>query len=97
MLLSVKSFLSASIIAFSIDNNPLLGFTFPPVNIETRSNYNDYSKFYNTLNGGLLTKLLGIEELRQKAASFVDGNVLEFGLIFNCIKNKTSFLKKVQR
>ena len=40
-------------------------------------NYDNYATSYNSLNAGIVSQSMGIDELRSIAATFVKGEVLE--------------------
>lgn len=59
-------------------SNLLVPFLLAPLSPST---YDTYSSKYDVLDGrGSTTDVLGINDMRAKAASFVKGNVLEFAV-----------------
>jgi len=76
-----KALTKKLIISFTATCTAALSIAFPSYcSLPSLNKYDQYSSSYNVLNGGSLSKFLGLDDLRKNIASGLHGDILEVAI-----------------
>ena len=70
----------SSVLAFALIHSPLISPSESSFKVSNSQQYDTFSATYDNLNGGSITNVLGIDEMRLLAGKYVYGDALEIAV-----------------